>query len=472
MSLALVQRGWPDRGWPDRAWPSNPLTVPDVADIPIYLSVDGIQRVTERTVAVVRNAQVGIPLGSIAISDQSPMTARFRAQGFTPDHGEEVVAQIGGVSRRLFGGQILSTDMSFLSETLEYPITDVSAIEYSWVLATLVLTRYEDQSATAIAIHLVQTYMPGFTYGGIATGLPTVDLIDFDNVYPLEALKQLAIMIGAAPPYVDEYRNVHLFLDTETIGTPVAITSANLTVKDIVVSRDISQVVTRVFSRWVGSKAKYAASPGDGSLQLETTSNARPDGGTVIVGPQRICYNSAVEIPFPIPVVVTSFNLLQDVTFSTGGVDQLDDPELRWMWGFRYTEEGTRTLLTGGFGSTAQNGKTAFVYFSAYSDDPRVTAVQVFRMGSDGYWRAIQTESNPTFRGQRFYEDGNGLAYIDSLPRLVQDPIPASQVFLLGIALSGPGSIQYPIAAGDVVTNVLMIDDMDAQEYLESFLAS
>jgi hypothetical protein len=236
---------------------------------------------------------------SLSISDQLnevPNTCTFTVQGARPPDGAEIVIAYDTIGNpdRLFAGNILRvTDVTANPNDPRTVLYQVEGIDYTWQLqARLVIGRYANLSATAIAADLIAQWAPaGFT-GQIEAGLPVLDEISFTNTPLMDAFAQLAKRIGGYAQG-DYFKRIALWI-TPTGTPPTALTPDHPSLASLSVSRDLSQIVTRALMEGGGVNALGPVDPGETRLPLEDTAWYAPGGGLVVSGPQRIRYTGVV----------------------------------------------------------------------------------------------------------------------------------------------------------------------------------
>jgi hypothetical protein len=226
--------------------------------------------------------------------DGVPDTASFRVSGITPISGQSVSIVLGDVtvSHALFAGIILSTKTVY-EDTVANIAYDVSCIDHTWSLnAMKVLTQYTSTSATSIVTNIIQTFTSGFTTVNVATGLPTIDAIQFTNQDVSDTLDQIAARVGAYW-YIDAGKDVHFFLTEGVSASTVTGTSSASDAHswyDTAIDADLSQVRTRAIVRGGGSNASSDVLVGSTTLPVQDDAWYSSSGGYVECGRQRIAY--------------------------------------------------------------------------------------------------------------------------------------------------------------------------------------
>jgi hypothetical protein len=255
----------------------------------VFVTVGGIQRATARL-----DPSTKLLVDSLTITSglQAPSTCQFTAKGFEPVVGQEVVVTLGSENslQHEFAGQILSLHLSYVGSPAN-PQYEVSAIDYTWLLdRRLVLRRYTNASATAIAADLIATFTSGFTTRRVEAGLEVLDEFTCTNQRVTEALTNLAQRIGGHR-YVDYLRALHLFVGVESgLTNPITLTATHPTLEALQVTRDLSQYLTRVYLEGGGVNALTELAPGETILPVDDTAWYASAGGVVVSGPQRLLY--------------------------------------------------------------------------------------------------------------------------------------------------------------------------------------
>ena len=255
----------------------------------VYVAINGVQYATDRL-----DSSKKAIYGTLIITDivdETPTRAQCSFQGFIPTVGQELTVALG--SNRIFAGPILSVEQTYLGVKDNYRC-HVSAVDYTWLLnRRKVSKRYTAQSATAIAQDLISTYASGFTSTNVQASLDTIDEITFTEQDLTSALTQLAKRIGGYW-YCDYFKDLHFFL-SESGSNPATLTLTHDTLTFFLVSRDLSQIVTRAIVEGGGGNALTEVAVGETILPVTDASWYSATGGVVKSGPQRITYTGVVE---------------------------------------------------------------------------------------------------------------------------------------------------------------------------------
>jgi len=240
----------------------------------------------------------GIESTSLVITDtqnEAPSTATFEARGWTPTVGLDVIIRLGSLlnTEREFGGTILSATQGNVGSAANI-IYQVSCIDYTWGLNKRKVTGHYSGSATTIAQALIADYATGYTDDNVEAGMGTVDGgITFTMQDVTDCLTQLMKRMGGSW-YCDYTKDIHAWVtaDPATLASPRDITAAHPSLSHVVVTRDISQVVTRVFVEGGGGTTLSQVAVGETIIPVNEPEWYSATGGVVKSGPQRITYTS------------------------------------------------------------------------------------------------------------------------------------------------------------------------------------
>jgi hypothetical protein len=236
-------------------------------------------------------------IDSLTIHDQLnevPNTCTCTVQGDRPLEGAELIIAYGSANNpaRLFAGRILRVTQLYVAAKPSNVLWQVEGIDYTWELnRRIIVAKYTNQSASAIAADLVASWAPaGFTTA-IAAGLPVLDEISFTNTPLMDALTQLATRIGGYAS-CDYFKAIGLWI-TPPGTPPLALTPTHPSLQEFQVTRDLSQVVTRALVEGGGVTALALVAPGETRLPVEDIT-WYPPSGYVVSGPQRLAYTGTV----------------------------------------------------------------------------------------------------------------------------------------------------------------------------------
>ena len=259
-----------------------------------FISIDGIQRGWATELAG------GVLAASLTKTDQvsgTPDTLAFTAYGWVPVEGDDVIVTLGSINnlRREFGGTILSTVHRYARKPApRNMLYDVSCIDYTWRLnQRKVSGNYTNASVAAVAASLMTAAADYTLRVDPDIGAELLDQITFTEQALSDALTQLVKRVGGEY-LVDYAKGVHLFYENTEITPPMIVNAVHPTLATISWTRDLSQVVTRCLGNFGGSDALEAIAPGATLLPVETAAWYLPQGGTVLVGQQRVSYGGLV----------------------------------------------------------------------------------------------------------------------------------------------------------------------------------
>ena len=230
--------------------------------------------------------------------NNTPVTLAFTARGWVPVEGSDVVVTLGSKNngRREFGGTILSTRHRYVGDkpVADNMLYDVSCIDYTWGLdRRKVSGNYTNASVAAIAASLL-TFAPGYALRvDPDIGAELLDQITFTEQGLSSAFAQLAKRVGG-DFLCDFPQVVHLFYENTALAPPTIVNAVHPSLANISFTRDLSQVATRVLGNFGGSNALEQLAPGATLLPVETAAWYLPQGGTVLVGQQRVTYGGLV----------------------------------------------------------------------------------------------------------------------------------------------------------------------------------
>jgi hypothetical protein len=262
----------------------------------LFVNVDGIDRAFGKDTDSDKVQEFVVSESAGA----TPNKASFIARGWEPTMGMEIIAQLGSKNRlkRLFAGTVLSVNEAN-SGSYDNRVLSVQAVDWAWALnRTKVLGHYTG-SATTIALELMSTYAPaGFTVLRVEAGLPTVQGgITFTNVDLSAALAQLAKRVPGLRHYIDYRKDLYFRVnESADLTNPTTLVRDLQTLKKFSISRDLSQVFTRVSMEGGGANAATEVAAGETILPLTDA----PDtwygdvGGVVLAGPQALTYTARV----------------------------------------------------------------------------------------------------------------------------------------------------------------------------------
>jgi hypothetical protein len=231
------------------------------------------------------------------VLNDSPNTASLTVQGTAPVVSEPLRVTINTDDPRLlFNGTLQRVDLSWQGNRspnlLIFPavmnLTKIYPCQATDDLASLNRRRpfgsYVAVSASTVVLNLMGAYGIGFTATHVQAGLPAIT-IAFDGSEPFSAcLAQCAKSVGAY--FYFEDHDLHFFT-TEATDLPDAIDNTPgrfLADPPIRISRDVSQVRTRVYGKGSGTTSAEAVSAGATILPVADSTMFSAVGGLVIIG--------------------------------------------------------------------------------------------------------------------------------------------------------------------------------------------
>jgi len=253
----------------------------------VFVKVDGVQRAHGKPTASHEVEKLTATLNL----DAEPNHVTFQAKGWLPETGMEVIITLGSINnlRRLFAGQVMGVQEGYQTHK-ELPSYGVRAIDWTWGLGRVIVSGRYTGSASTIAETLMGFAPTGYTADRVEAGLPTVTGgITFTNRPLPAALTALAKRIGANW-YIDEYKRLNFYTTNAFISQPQTLTASLSTLKHFHLSRDLSQIITRVYVEGGGSTAMVGIAVGETIIPVNEPQWYASTGGTVVSGPQRITY--------------------------------------------------------------------------------------------------------------------------------------------------------------------------------------
>jgi len=218
--------------------------------------------------------------------NDAPNTATLTIDDATPPTVEQSlrITVNSDTPRLLFAGNLQTVGLSYegLPAQRVWPSTAIDTTARA--NRRRPFGTYVSVSATTIAQALVSGYAPAFSTTNIAAGLPAVSII-FDGTEDwITALARLAKAIGGYCKVED--LDAYLFL-TDTTDPPDAINDTpGLFLNDppITMTRDVSQLRTRVYGKGHGEKTRADVAAGETKIPIADAVMFNPAGGKAIVG--------------------------------------------------------------------------------------------------------------------------------------------------------------------------------------------
>jgi hypothetical protein len=256
----------------------------------VFVAINGVHVGTARDVDTAK-VRYGTPTitGSLGAT---PSTAACTTQGFRPVEGHEVIITLGSKNnlRREFAGQILSSTRGYVG-TPENFHDQLRLIDYTWGLnKRKVRNRYLSTTVAAVAADLLAN-APGYTLSVAADiGAERLDEITFTEQDLTVCLSQLVTRVGGE--WVCDYHKVvRLFYEDATQTAPTILNAVHTSLANVSVTRDLSQVLTRVYVEGGGVNVAASLAVGETILPLDgDPAWYQAGGGVVVCGPQRITY--------------------------------------------------------------------------------------------------------------------------------------------------------------------------------------
>jgi hypothetical protein len=221
----------------------------------------------------------------------SPSTCSLTMDGTAPVAEQRLRVTINRQTPRLlFAGALQTVDETYEGRPAQvaYPCTaidDTARANRRRPFGTWTTT-----SATTIALALVAACLPDYSTAGIVAGLPTVS-VNLDGSEGISgALQQLATLIGGYW-HIDDL-TVSLFqTDTSSAPDPIDSTHPFLNDPPITMTRDVSQLLTRVFGKGHGEPTLAAVAAGATVIPVANAAAwFNPAGGKVISDTQILTY--------------------------------------------------------------------------------------------------------------------------------------------------------------------------------------
>lgn len=254
----------------------------------VFIAIGGVHYGTGRAGAA------GVLNRSLTIRDElneTPNTAICTTVGFIPVEGQDVVITLGSRNnfKREFAGTILST-REFYVETPRNYQHSLNLIDYTWGMnKRKVRARYTATTVAVIAAGLL-TYTAGYTLTIDADiGAAAIDEITFTEVDVAACFSQLVTRVGGAW-YCDYHKVVRVFFVDTADTPPTLINAVHRSLMAFDMTRDLSQVTTRLYVEGGGSTAVTDVAKGETILPVAAGEWYEAGGGVVVSGPQRITY--------------------------------------------------------------------------------------------------------------------------------------------------------------------------------------
>lgn len=263
----------------------------------ICLAVAGVHYAFGRA-----SSSVGVLYDSLSIqeSNDEPTTAACTLRGVVPTIGQSVVMTLGSKNNlmREFAGTVLAARQFYVADNPSAPantLYGLSLIDYTWGLTQRrVSARFTSTTVAVVAASLMATYGSGYTLTVDADiGAEVLDEITFTEQTLLEALRNLVKRVGGTVS-CNYFKVVHLFFEDVVATQPTLLNRVHRSLSNLVIVRDLSQVVTRVYVQGGGSNALETIQPGQPDLPVENASWYEAPSGTVLVSGRRLTYTGVL----------------------------------------------------------------------------------------------------------------------------------------------------------------------------------
>ena len=239
----------------------------------------------------------GILARSVTVNDainDVPTTAQLTFYKYVPVEGTDLIITLGSKNnlRREFGGTVVSSRHRYVGDlpVLQNMVYDAQLIDYSWGLnRKKVSGKYTNASVATIAAAIL-VGAPGYTLRVAPDiGATIIDEITFSEQPPADAFHQLVKRVGG-DWFCDYSKVIQLFFNYTESAPPQILNRAHRTLRDLQWTRDLSQVVTRVYADVGGSEALEAVAVGASLIPVGTAAWYAVAGGTVLIAQQRVNY--------------------------------------------------------------------------------------------------------------------------------------------------------------------------------------
>lgn len=257
-----------------------------------YLPVD----VTAATFLPRRDPAVGI-------TDQlgAPGALTFR-NGVAVVVGQDVDCDFNDGNGSHFKGPALRVDQGYESGgQRSQSIWDVQATDYVWLLNRRRPFACYDASATTVFKALIDDWTVGFTYTGVAAGLPTVNVVFDGSETVSQCFDRVAQLIGAV--WRLNTKDLAVFFD-DPGPNPDDVTDSNT---DLIrdpqptLSTDISQVRNRVFGKSATANVLADVAVTDREIEVDGLDLFAAGAGDLFSGCQRFSYTGKATVSTPVP---------------------------------------------------------------------------------------------------------------------------------------------------------------------------
>jgi hypothetical protein len=419
----------------------------------VFVAINGVHVATGRAVDTAKVLNETLTLDYNL--NESPDTGTCTTTGFVPLEGQDVVITLGSKNNliRHFGGRILSTRAYFVGTPANYR-HDVALIDYTWDLNRVkVRKRYTSTTVAVIAADLIATYAPGFTVSVAADiGAVPIDEITFTEQDLASCLTNLTKRVEG--DWVADYHKVvKLFFEDTSETNPVILNAVHRTLDkpSFAATRDLSQILTRVYVEGGGVNAGASVGVGETILPLDGSIDwYELLGGVVVSGPQRIVYTGKYAggggglvgtgaAPSGAPIAAPAAG--------TGLSDGTRDYAVTFVTGAGETIAGPRATITSGLTAAPAGAPIAAAPTIGTGPDPGTHSYAVTFVTASGETTASPLVTQPTS------ETPDPVAYpVPGTPTVGTGPDDGTHeyaaTFVTGIGETAPGLIGPPVLTG------------------------
>lgn len=237
--------------------------------------------------------------GSLTIHDalnDAPNTCTLQLQGAPPVAADALRVEVGGPPVLLFSGTVQTEDWFYdTSRTLDgippaWVYTLQAVDDLARLNALLPWGTWTNVSASIVVADLLAAFAPGFTGTHVQAGLPAVTM-RFDRSQDFSAcLKAIATAMGGGHFYAEDL-DLHFF-QTESTGSPDPIDATHPFCDDppLTVTRDRSQLRTRVYGKGGGAAVLRDVDLADPVVPIADASFFDPAGGLAVCNGRVFSY--------------------------------------------------------------------------------------------------------------------------------------------------------------------------------------
>ncbi len=215
--------------------------------------------------------------------NQNGNTASLVVWGFVPLVNQQIIIGSGAINQRIFGGTIVrARQLYYKGQTF----WQLDCLDWTRQLGKMLVSKhYSSEDAGLIALDLMANFSSGFTTTHVATGLATIDSIDFTEEPLPTCLQRLAQRAGVRQ-YVDPDKDLH-FGDTNVTQNPTPLTAGNYGYWNLVIDSDGSQRFTRAVVEGAGGATTAPVAIGATSIPVDECFYYSASGGYLKSGSNR-----------------------------------------------------------------------------------------------------------------------------------------------------------------------------------------